>query len=627
MTVTKGKDNIPGWDGSPATWAEYRQAAYMYEDTVKWESRYLCGPRLAAELTGAAKAAISGKRRGWLSCHDGVEKLLRCLRTSMSEPALPEIANQLRAYFKVLRRRRGETMTAFIVRHREEYARTCKAMTRVMQEQRTLASQTKDAWHSGRRRSASSHDTQMTFPQLSGRRSQQPSVRSDERGGSTDLREEAEMENGEEEAVEEEQETSQDDWWWWYSNWDEYGYHHGQSEDWYGDADSGDPEEDDEDYVEILPDVIKGWLLLEKANIGHTERSLIRTEVRSSFSLAAVETALRGHFTDDVLRKRDDEGRQAMFGDEDIDEEELAMSEEEASFFESLEEDEAAFFRQAKVAEEDAIFQIQQGRQTLRDARARQHDVRMGRKFYAPGTRKGTFRGRDDRKGKGKGGPSKTYGPCARCGKAHETRLCPDKPKKTEEERKNYEATTEMSEYVYGQFDTMDDQQCLTGMHLQAQEVIAGGYGVLDGGATRTMASIQAIEMLENQCRDIQNAGIHHVDTSDRPTFGFGNSERSQCISTCYFRVPTQEKPMSLKIHALDQGSAPILISVDTLRKLGAIVDFRHDQAIFCDINPNKLIDLKRSSAGHQLIPLAQDFMQQGRDLGRAVSSLAQLAE
>ena len=67
MTVTKGKDNIPSWDGNPASWTEYRKAAYLYEETVKWENRYLCGPWLAAELSGAAKAAISNKKRGWLS--------------------------------------------------------------------------------------------------------------------------------------------------------------------------------------------------------------------------------------------------------------------------------------------------------------------------------------------------------------------------------------------------------------------------------------------------------------------------------------------------------------------------------------------------------------------------------
>lgn len=84
---------------------------------------------------------------------------------------------------------------------------------------------------------------------------------------------------------------------------------------------------------------------------------------------------------------------------------------------------------------------------------------------------------------------------------------------------------------------------------------------------------------------------------------------------------------MSLKIHALDQGSAPVLVSVDTLRRLGAIVDFRHDKAVFTDVNPKRVVELQRSAAGHQLIPLTEDFMAKGQTFERAVVSLAQLME
>ena len=65
MTGTRGRDNVPTWDGSTATWSEYRRAAYMYEEAVKWENISLCEPRLATELTGSAKAATTNKKRGW----------------------------------------------------------------------------------------------------------------------------------------------------------------------------------------------------------------------------------------------------------------------------------------------------------------------------------------------------------------------------------------------------------------------------------------------------------------------------------------------------------------------------------------------------------------------------------
>lgn len=156
-------------------------------------------------------------------------------------------------------------------------------------------------------------------------------------------------------------------------------------------------------------------------------------------------------------------------------------------------------------------------------------------------------------------------------------------------------------------------------------EAVTAGFGVLDGGATKTMASIHALECLEQQCKEQQLPGIVKVDTSDRPLFGFGNSDQNRCVSTCYVRLPTQEQPMSLRIHALDQGRAPVLISVDTLRKLGAIIDFKNDEAVFTQVNAQKLISLRRSSAGHQLIPLTQDFMAEGRVFPRAAQSLAQL--
>ena len=171
------------------------------------------------------------------------------------------------------------------------------------------------------------------------------------------------------------------------------------------------------------------------------------------------------------------------------------------------------------------------------------------------------------------------------------------------------------------------DPQCLTGTHLTTGHVVQEGYGVLDGGATKTMASIRALEQLEAKCGHQPGVGIHKLDVQETPTFGFGNSHKSRCVSTCYYKMPIKEKSMSLKIHALDEGDAPVLISVDSLRKLGAIVDFRSDQAVFCDINTSKLVDLKRTSAGHQLIPLTEDFLQQGKTFPRAATSLAQLVE
>ena len=148
----------------------------------------------------------------------------------------------------------------------------------------------------------------------------------------------------------------------------------------------------------------------------------------------------------------------------------------------------------------------------------------------------------------------------------------------------------------------------------------------MDGGATKTMASIHALECLEEKVMNKQhNSAIVHVDTSDRPLFGFGNSEHNRCVSTCYIKIPTKDQNMSLKVHALDKGKAPVLVSVDTLRRMGAIIDFQHNEAIFTKVNPTKLVPLRQSAAGHQLIPLTTDFMEEGKTLPVTAESLSQL--
>ena len=120
--------------------------------------------------------------------------------------------------------------------------------------------------------------------------------------------------------------------------------------------DTIDPEEDDEDFVEILPDVIKGWLLLEKANVDHMERSLIQSEVRSNFSLQAVETAMRSHFTDDMIRKKDGEAKHALFGEDEVEEDEGVFFEEEDGqvLFEDLSPEDRDYYQQARSEAEAA---------------------------------------------------------------------------------------------------------------------------------------------------------------------------------------------------------------------------------------------------------------------------------
>ena len=294
-----------------------------------------------------------------------------------------------------------------------------------------------------------------------------------------------------------------------------------------------------------------------------------------------------------------------------------------------------AYFQQAKSDEQQAWAQIQQSRQTLREARARQHEVRMGRKFFHGEQRKG--KGFSKGFGGGRGAASAQSGPCLRCGKSHETRLC---PQKTDGESKNFEAEVEEhSEFVFSASEdikgcsrsafcwkNLEEANGATQKDMQGlstQEVVKRGFGVLDGG----VGSVHALEQIQLACKDSGRPGVTKVDPTDRPVFGFGNSQKDQCASTCYLKMPMEKDNMSLKIHALDRGSAPVLVSVDTLRRMGAIIDFRQDEAIFTTINPKRLVSLARSAAGHQLIPLTEDFMKSGVNFDRPVRSLKHLVQ
>ena len=392
-----------------------------------------------------------------------------------------------------------------------------------------------------------------------------------------------------------------------------------------------------------------------------------------------MENSLRSHWTDEQVRRRDGEPRHQAHFQEEGDEVSEPEADPDEAYFENWSDQEVAWWQEARSTEHQAWLQYQHARRTLKDARARQHEVKMGRHFYRP-------------KGNGKGkstpvGANPRHGPCLKCGGSHATAACPgnnrqdaanygtettedatfyqempeqpvftedaahavpedkDDPKTEESTHRrggndyqqmpeqpetNFQDFTENAFHaVSGSTGTMQlEPGSTTGTKisptlLTTAEAVRQGMAVLDGGATRTMASAYAIEQLAAWNRKhFNNSGIVKVDTTEQPTFGFGNSEMSRCISTCYVAPPNTERAMNYKVHVIDKGTAPVLLSVETLRKMGAIIDYTTDQAVFTKIDPNTLVQLKRSQAGHQLLPLGEDVLSGGRRLSAPVWSL-----
>ena len=95
MSEKRAKDGAPSWDGNPASYQEYEESALLWEQSMAFGKRYLCGPKLAAELTGAAKRLVAGRPADWLSHSDGVRRLMDHLRTSLGKPQIAELTEQL----------------------------------------------------------------------------------------------------------------------------------------------------------------------------------------------------------------------------------------------------------------------------------------------------------------------------------------------------------------------------------------------------------------------------------------------------------------------------------------------------------------------------------------------------
>ena len=158
---------------------------------------------------------------------------------------------------------------------------------------------------------------------------------------------------------------------------------------------------------------------------------------------------------------------------------------------------------------------------------------------------------------------------------------------------------------------------------LTTQEAVQRGLAVIDGGATQTIGSVKALEaVLSRNLEKYGETRLRGVNFESPPTFSFGNSTENRCLSTARLGVQANGVSGELNVHALDHGQSPILLSVDTLRKLGAVIDFEADLAVFRRLNAHRVIRLARGRTGHQLIPLTEDWLSHGEPSAQAVPSL-----
>ena len=142
-------------------------------------------------------------------------------------------------------------------------------------------------------------------------------------------------------------------------------------------------------------------------------------------------------------------------------------------------------------------------------------------------------------------------------------------------------------------------------------EALERGMGIVDCGATSSLASVDALEAIMK--KNLANYGQDRVEVNPnvRPTFKFGNGQRKECLSTVELQVDLKDQMGKMQLHVHDTPQQPALISVKALKNLGAVIDFSCGQCVLSKVDKHAVITLETAENGHLLMPLAQNIFDQ----------------
>ncbi|CAE7937367.1 rps4x [Symbiodinium sp. KB8] len=623
--ITRNKDGAPQWNGESATFNEYEEQCRIYEQSQEYYKRYMVGPRLLSELQGPAKRLVVGRSPDWVSFPGGVQLLLSTLRASLGRPQVSELADFLTKYFKQTRRRSQESMPDYITRKCETYLRAQQALQRVLPHHTS--------------KPAEDHGRMSSWVPSWSRRVSQDSTTSEATGRepvgqpAAPVSETTEA-NAAEQDVEDGDRTGDDQWRWggWHTGWS----WNGQAS-WQTSWDRWDSQSSStwtrtpthKALVEILPDFVQGWYLLADSGLGVGDKNMIHTAIQGDYSLQRVAQELRSQWDESSLRQRDGHGRtQASYMGED------AEAESDGDYQEGLQVDYLNEAGQALVAEyedeaQHAMAIIQQGKRTLKEARAKQQQVKLSRQYFRGGPPKGnkpttwsTPRSSSTTTWKPGQGRDDSQMQCLKCGQiGHRAANCPKKDENHGQAKMADEGDVEQAPFVcYAELALSASTEAAA---MTTADAVKRGWCVVDGGATKTIGSITAVQnVLDRNKHDSGDSRLRHVDTKRQPIFSFGNSSENKCASTVELAIQAAEKEGTMTIHTLDAGAGPILMSVSTLRSLGAVIDFEADLICFRRVDPSRIIKAQRSQSGHQLLPLYGNMCEASVTANRAVPSL-----
>lgn len=579
--IHRTSDGIPKYDGTPELLALYREEALQYLMAFETRKRYLAGPRLLKELEGTAKVAVRTKTLRdpqWLAHPRGVFVLLDHLEEVLAKPSLLEASRFVMKFFYGMQRRKMETMTAWIARHAEALWEASQALRKVQREYGSKAEALTKSSHGG-------SQSQWDYG----------SNKAESRAHESPFREDGRLYEDEDD-----EEADHHGWDWERQSWRDGDWSHYSWNSWRS-KEYEVPESWDISSEIFIPEFLAGFLLLHRAGLDAHERANVLAAIRGVFSTETVGKALREQWSDEDLLRRDrSRAASAMMAEDEISDEEAWMADETFGGLENLNAEEKEAYFQEQVRVDEALEAIRAQKTTLREARWKQKQLRLGRGFYPP---------KPFQKGSGKGGGDRRRAGCFRCGGDHLIKDCPQKPAQANLAR------TEAAEIAFLAEIEEEDQTeaCMAGMSLEeahvGSRIVDQCMGIIDSGATASLGSADALQQVMEANLERFGDSKMEIDTQTKPIFKFGNGEKKVCISTVKLGIGAGEKDGSMEVHVHDAPGQPVLISRKALRSLGAVIDFEEKKAIYKRIDPKKVVQLQEAENGHLLMPLVGNIV------------------